>query len=405
MPLFFGNLEKGNYSILIQRIFCLLILFTVSTVKAETLDLSFYTGAGFGVSFLTPEVPSASFLLAEEETASGFKLFIGYQLLENANIELVYANLGDATFSHRIQPGQEIGSLSYSALAAMGSYYFYRPMDKLSFYARGGLATVSNDSTSSLVPYEQESNMQISYGLGAEWQITKGISVRADYDQYASDANLISLSLLSKFVIKSKRLAKLFKTSDRDKDGVPDDQDLCPDTPRFSVLNISGCPDQQVEQKTPDRTPALVAEESSPLQQEAIKSNGQPAQQKPLISSEFRAAKNEIAGLDLSSIDFKKNSVVLTEVAMIVLDLLADTMLEYQTIKVQVKVHTNGIGEAEENLQLSVKRANAIKKYLVEQGIKQSRIAAEGYGESKPLASNKTSQGRARNRRVEVLVR
>lgn len=390
---------------MIQRISCLLILFMVSTVKAETLDLSFYTGAGFGVSFLTPEVPSESFLLAEEDTASGFKLFIGYQLLENANIELVYANLGDATFSHRLQPGQEIGSLSYSVLAAMGSYYFYRPMDKLALYARGGLATVSNESTSSLVPYEQESNMQISYGLGAEWQITKGISVRANYDQYASDANLISLSLLSKFVIKSKRLAKFFNASDRDKDGVPDDQDLCPDTPRFSVLNISGCPDQKVEQQIPDRAQALVAEESSALLQEEVGSKGQPAQPKPFISSEIRAAKNEIAGLDLSSIDFKKNSVALTEVAMIVLDLLADTMLEYQTVKVQVKVHTNNIGETEENLQLSVERASVIKKYMSEQGIKRSRIAAEGYGESKPIASNKTSKGRALNRRVEVIVR
>jgi len=377
---------------LIQRISCLLVLFViVSTVKAETLNLSFYTGAGFGVSSLTPEVPSESFLLAEEETASGFKLFIGYQLFENADIDLVYANLGDATFSHRLQPGQEIGGLSYSVLAATGSYYFYRPMDKLGFYAKGGLATISNESTSSLVPYEQESNMQISYGLGAEWQITKGISVRADYDQYASDVNLMSLSLLAKFVIKSKRLAKLFKASDRDNDGVPDDQDMCPDTPRFSVLNISGCPDQEVEGQTPGEAQTLVAEESPLLQQE--------------MNSEFIAAKNEIAELDLSSINFNRSSAELSETAMIVLDLLADTMLEYQAVKVQIKVHTSDIGDAEENLQLSVKRANVIKKYMTEQGLKRSRIAAEGYGDTKPIASNKTSKGRARNRRVEVKVR
>jgi outer membrane protein OmpA-like peptidoglycan-associated protein len=350
-------------------------------------------GAGFGVSSLTPEVSSESFLLTEEETASGFKLFIGYQLLENANIDLVYADLGEATFSHRLQPGQEIGGLSYGVLAATGSYYFYRPMDKLGLYAKAGLATISNESSSSSVPYEQESNMQISYGLGAEWQLTKGISVRADYDQYASDASLVSFSLLSKFVVRSKRLAKLFKASDRDKDGVPDDQDLCPDTPRFSVLNISGCPDQEVERQTPVETQTAVAEQS-PLRQ-----------QKQPVNSAFRAAENEIAGLDLSSIDFKKNSAELTEVAMILLDLLADIMLEYEAIKVQVKVHTNDIGEAEENLHLSVKRANVIKAYLAEQGVKRTRIAAEGYGETKPISSNKTSKGRALNRRVEVRIR
>ncbi len=391
---------------MIQRTSCLFILFViVSTVKAETLDLSFYTGAGFGVSSLTPEVPSESFLLTEEDMASGFKLFIGYQLFENANIDLVYANLGEATFSHRLQAGQEVGGLSYSVLAAMGSYYFYRPMDKLGLYAKGGLATISNESTSPLVPYEQESNMQISYGLGAEWQLTKGISVRADYDQYASDANLISLSLLTKFVIKSKRLAKLFKASDRDNDGVPDDQDMCPDTPRFSVLNISGCPDQEVERQSPSEVQTLVAEERSPLRQEEVEPKGQSVQQKNLMNSEFIAAKDEIAELDLLSIDFKKSSAELSEIAMIVLDLLADTMLEYQAVKVQVKVHTNDTGEAEENLQLSIKRANVIKKYMVEQGVERMRIAAEGYGESKPIASNKTSKGRAQNRRVEVIVR
>jgi OOP family OmpA-OmpF porin len=128
-------------------------------------------------------------------------------------------------------------------------------------------------------------------------------------------------------------------------------------------------------------------------------------QQKPLLNREFRAAKNEIAGLDLSSIDFKKNSVELTEVAMIVLDLLADIMLEYESVKVQIQVHTSDIGDAQGNLQLSIKRANTVKKYLTNQGVNPSRIVAEGYGGTKPIANNKTTGGRALNRRVEVTIR
>ncbi|MCB2021070.1 MAG: OmpA family protein, partial [Burkholderiaceae bacterium] len=64
--------------------------------------------------------------------------------------------------------------------------------------------------------------------------------------------------------------------------------------------------------------------------------------------------------------------------------------------------HTDSIGTEEYNMGLSVRRANAVKEYLVSKGVEKNRVYTEGKGELQPIASNKTAEGRAKNRRVEI---
>ncbi|ODV09466.1 MAG: hypothetical protein ABT20_10855 [Rubrivivax sp. SCN 70-15] len=66
--------------------------------------------------------------------------------------------------------------------------------------------------------------------------------------------------------------------------------------------------------------------------------------------------------------------------------------------------HTDSIGTPAYNQKLSVRRADAVKEYLVTKGIEKNRIYTEGKGEAQPIASNKTAEGRAKNRRVEIEV-
>lgn len=77
---------------------------------------------------------------------------------------------------------------------------------------------------------------------------------------------------------------------------------------------------------------------------------------------------------------------------------------EYPENRILVEGYTDSIGSKKYNLRLSAKRAEAVKKYLVSKGIDKNRIKAMGYGEEKPIASNKTKQGRALNRRVEIVI-
>ena len=63
--------------------------------------------------------------------------------------------------------------------------------------------------------------------------------------------------------------------------------------------------------------------------------------------------------------------------------------------------HTDDVGDEAKNLDLSKRRAASVRNYLINKGIDEKRLTSEGYGESKPIADNKTSKGRALNRRVE----
>ena len=66
--------------------------------------------------------------------------------------------------------------------------------------------------------------------------------------------------------------------------------------------------------------------------------------------------------------------------------------------------HTDSVGTDAYNQKLSIKRSEAVKAYLVSQGIEQSRVYTEGKGELQPVADNKTAEGRSKNRRVEIEV-
>ena len=98
--------------------------------------------------------------------------------------------------------------------------------------------------------------------------------------------------------------------------------------------------------------------------------------------------------------DFDKS--VLKPAAQASLDSLAGKVKSL-TLEVIVAVgHTDSIGTDAYNQKLSIRRAEAVKKYLVSQGIEAKRIYVEGKGESQPVADNKTKEGRAKNRRVQI---
>ncbi|WP_372974472.1 OmpA family protein, partial [Muriicola sp.] len=75
---------------------------------------------------------------------------------------------------------------------------------------------------------------------------------------------------------------------------------------------------------------------------------------------------------------------------------------EYPTAKFTVEGHTDSVGSEKLNQELSEKRANSVRDFLVNEGIAADRLTAVGYGESKPIASNNTRAGRTQNRRVEI---
>jgi outer membrane protein OmpA-like peptidoglycan-associated protein len=79
-------------------------------------------------------------------------------------------------------------------------------------------------------------------------------------------------------------------------------------------------------------------------------------------------------------------------------------LLSHPELKVEVEGHTDSIGDQNLNQRLSENRADAVRSYLVTQGIASSAVTTKGFGQSQPVASNDTAAGRQQNRRVELVV-
>ncbi len=86
------------------------------------------------------------------------------------------------------------------------------------------------------------------------------------------------------------------------------------------------------------------------------------------------------------------------------LDDLVDAMKTKSTMKIEIGGHTDDVGEADINQKLSEARANAVRDYLIKKGIEAERVTAVGYGETRPIATNESEDGRQKNRRTEVRI-
>jgi OmpA-OmpF porin, OOP family len=143
---------------------------------------------------------------------------------------------------------------------------------------------------------------------------------------------------------------------DSDGDGVPDDRDLCPDTPRGTPVDADGCASVEV--------------------------------------------------MTLRGVNFELNSDRLRPESRAVLDEAAATLnRRYPDARVEVAGHTDSTGAASYNKALSLRRANAVRDYLIGKGIAAERLTAVGYGPDEPVADNATAAGRTENRRVELRVK
>ncbi|WP_224996081.1 PA14 domain-containing protein [Cesiribacter sp. SM1] len=109
--------------------------------------------------------------------------------------------------------------------------------------------------------------------------------------------------------------------------------------------------------------------------------------------------------IPLENVLFEQGKYVLLRESSGALDKLTRTLVKYPHLKIRIEGHTDNVGDPAINHSLSVYRAKAVATYLHEHGIDPLRIEIDGYGSSRPLADNSTEEGRARNRRVQFVVR
>jgi len=176
---------------------------------------------------------------------------------------------------------------------------------------------------------------------------------------------------------------------DTDGDGIPDQKDKCPYV--AGTADRGGCPvpdtDHDGIPDDQDKCPTVAGPASN---------NGCPVIRKEVIEIVEKAAR---------SVYFETGKATLKKASYTSLNRIARVMKDDRTLYVDIAGYTDNVGKPDFNVELSDKRANACRDYLISQGISGDRMTAKGYGEGNPIATNKTALGRAQNRRTEFKLR
>lgn len=173
---------------------------------------------------------------------------------------------------------------------------------------------------------------------------------------------------------------------DSDGDGIVDPDDRCPSEKGLTELN--GCPDKDndkvadVDDKCPD-TPGIAANKGCPEVKEEVK---------------------KLFTQALQGIQFETGKETIRRSSFVILDNVVKVMNDNPAYLLEINGHTDNTGKADANLNLSQRRADAVKAYLEGKGIAAARLTAKGYGDTLPVADNKTAEGRSKNRRVEFKI-
>ncbi|MDC6362232.1 MULTISPECIES: OmpA family protein [Flavobacteriaceae] len=173
---------------------------------------------------------------------------------------------------------------------------------------------------------------------------------------------------------------------DADGDGVADKDDACPN--EAGPAENKGCPWPDT-----DGDGVLDKDDQCPDVAGTVANNGCPE-----VTEEVQKQLNDYARTIL--FDTGKASIK-AESTTVMVDII-QILNEYPTAKFTVEGHTDSVGSEKLNQELSEKRANSVRDFLIDKGISSSRLTAIGYGEAKPIATNNTRAGRAQNRRVEI---
>lgn len=345
-------------------------------VNPEWANSAWYIGGGLGQSRATIDRDrlmqalsiggSTGIALNTDERNFAYKFFVGKQLGRHFAIEGGYFDLGKFGFDASMTPP---GALSGNASFRGVNLDFLAQLpftERLSAYARLGAnytktnTTFSGDRLFAITnPNSTENKVNLKGGLGLEYKLNEAFALRGEAERYRvadaihnrGDVDFYSLNLVYKLGRPAAAKTVLY---------------VAPPAP-------------------PEPLPAAVIVKVEPI----VIATPVPVSEKLSFSAE-------------ALFDFDKSAVKPN--GKIALDDLVKNLRGMNTEVMITVGHTDSIGTPEYNQKLSLRRADAVKVYLVSTGIDASRIYTEGKGETQPLADNKSAEGRQQNRRVVVEV-
>jgi OOP family OmpA-OmpF porin len=204
---------------------------------------------------------------------------------------------------------------------------------------------------------------------------------------------------------------------DRDNDGITDNEDMCPDVP--GIARFRGCPDTDgdgipdKDDKCPNEPgvekyqgcpPPFIDTDGDGIDDYSDLCPKVPGVKKNKGCPELKKADADALQKAFDNLLFETNKDVIMSTSFNSLDALAKVLRNSPRYKLHLEGHTDSVGDDDANMDLSKRRSASVKTYLVNKGVSGDRITTDGFGETRPVASNDTEEGRRKNRRVEMTI-
>ncbi|MEK6655629.1 MAG: outer membrane beta-barrel domain-containing protein [Thermodesulfobacteriota bacterium] len=392
-----------------------------------------------GAFSLTPFIGGYTFEGNEDlKTAPVLGLRGGYHFTKNLGLEGFFNYVPTEIKSLAGNPNVKLYGFGIEGL-----YHFMPESRLVPFLAVG----VGGNRYSGSGGIQDRDRFTVDYGAGLKYFLTDKLALRADvrhvilplHDRYSELLYTVGINFLfggeKKTVVAATRAAEPAAAPevipDSDGDGVPDNLDKCPGTPAGVKVDRDGCPLDYDGDGVPDYldkcpgTPAgvKVDQNGCPLDSDgdgvpdyldkcpdtpkgmAVDQDGCPLAALVQSSEAVSAVETQIVekGRVTLNVEFDFDKAVIKNKFHDEIGNLAAVMKKYPDLKITAEGHTDNVGGLTYNEKLSQRRADAVKKYLVEKfGIEASRLTTKGYGPIRPIESNATKDGRQKNRRVEA---
>lgn len=305
---------------------------------------------------------------------------------------------------------------------------FYNLTNKTAFvpYVAAGLGTITFDGEN----VGTDTDFMVNYGGGIKYYVTDKVALRGDVRHLISfddtQNNLIyTVGLAFSFGGKKEAAVvqeEVFVDQDSDGDGVLDASDRCPGTPSGTKVDAKGC--ELAVVPAPVVVPAAVeldsdgdgvvdSKDACPNTKKGVTvdEKGCPVDtDKDGVTDDLdQCPETPVdANVDargcwvIKDLRFNTGKADILASSIKNVDAVANVMVKNPDMRLEVQGHTDSVGKAKYNKTLSEKRAQAVMDYLISKGISKNRMVAKGYGMDVPAADNKTEEGRAANRRVEL---